>query len=52
MMSKTADRRCAIHDEPILWEPGGDDRATIHGHWYCPSCSVALWEALEQGSDR
>jgi hypothetical protein len=43
-----SDRMCATHDEPILWEPGGHDKATIHGRWHCRSCDAAFMEALDR----
>jgi len=38
---------CSMHNEPLVWEEGGDDKPTVHGRLYCPKCSESLMRALD-----
>lgn len=40
-------QKCSVHGAEIIWEPGGDDKPTIHGRWYCPKCQEQLMQALD-----
>lgn len=40
---------CSMHpDQMLLWEDGGPQDITVHGRWFCPSCSESLMRALER----
>lgn len=41
------ERRCAVHGDRLIIEPGGPDKPTIYGRTYCPTCQQRLNEALD-----
>lgn len=43
----TSDMTCSEHGRPLIWEPGGVDKPTIHGRWYCSECQEKFITALD-----